>query len=183
MMLDHPDQVARAALLDIVPTKYAYDHTDRALATAYFHWFLFVQPAPLPEMMIEPVAPTLLRAFLGMFGGSNFYAPAAIAEYERCFSDPAMIHAMCEDYRAAAGIDLVHDAEDSERMITCPLLVLWGSRGVVGTLYDPLHVWSKYATDLRGSPIDAGHFLAEEKPDDVLQALDGFLSQPHRSGD
>ena len=90
---------------------------------------------------------------------------------------------MCEDYRAAAGIDLVHDAEDSERMITCPLLVLWGSRGVVGTLYDPLHVWSKYATDLRGSPIDAGHFLAEEKPDDVLQALDGFLSQPHRSGD
>jgi haloacetate dehalogenase len=175
MLLDHPDRVSRAALLDIVPTNYVYDHTDRALATAYFHWFMFIQPAPLPEMMIEPASSTLLHAFLGMLGGSGFYAPEALAEYERCFSDPATIHGMCEDYRAAAGIDLAHDAEDSARMVSCPLLVVWGSRGVVGQLYDPITVWSNYASDVAGHAIDAGHFLAEEKPDEVLQALHDFL--------
>lgn len=175
MVLDHPDAVTRAAFLDIVPTKFVYDHTDRALASAYFHWFMLIQPSPLPEMMIEPVAPTLLRAFLGVFGGSDFYAPEAIAEYERCFDDPAMIHAMCEDYRAGAGIDLVHDEQDAGRMVECPLLVLWGSRGVVGKLYDPLQVWSSYASDLSGHAIDAGHYLAEERPDAVLEALRDFL--------
>jgi haloacetate dehalogenase len=175
MLLDNPDVVTRASLLDIVPTKYVYDHTDRALASFYFHWFLFIQPAPLPELMIEPASSTLLQAFLGMFGGSDFYAPEALAEYERCFGDPATIHAMCEDYRAAAGIDLVHDELDAEQRISCPLLVLWGSRSVVGQLYDPLKVWKNYASDLSGQAIEAGHFLAEERPDDVLLALQAFL--------
>jgi haloacetate dehalogenase len=175
MLLDHPDKVSRAALLDIVPTKYVYEHTDRALATAYFHWFMFIQPAPLPEMMIEPASSTLLEAFLGIYGGSDFYAPEAVAEYQRCFSEPATIHGMCEDYRAAAGIDLAHDEEDSARLVSCPLLVVWGSRGVVGKLYDPIPVWSDYASDVTGHAIDAGHFLAEERPEEVLQALYDFL--------
>lgn len=174
MLLDAPDVVSRAALLDIVPTKYVYDHTDRALATAYFHWFLFIQPAPLPEMMIAPVAAALVRGFLGVVGGADFYDPAALAEYERCF-DAATIHAVCEDYRAAAGIDLTHDAEDENRRIECPLLVLWGSRGVVGQLYDPVEVWNRYASTVSGHAIDAGHFLAEERPEEVLAALSAFL--------
>ncbi|WP_285031318.1 alpha/beta hydrolase [Mycolicibacterium sp. lyk4-40-TYG-92] len=175
MLLDHPESVTRAALLDIVPTKYVYDHADRALATAYFHWFFFIQPAPLPELMMESSAAVLLKAFLGAFGGGDFYAPEAMAEYERCFAAPEAIHAMCEDYRAAASIDLVHDAADEGRMVECPLLILWGTRGVVGQLYRPLEVWRQYAGDVRGDGIDAGHFLAEERPDDTFAALDAFL--------
>jgi len=176
MLLDHPEAVTRAALLDILPTKYVYDHTDRALATAYFHWFFFIQPAPLPELMMESNATLLLKAFLGAFGGTDCYDPAAMAEYERCFATPDAIHAMCEDYRAAASIDLVHDAADAGRKVECPLLILWGTRGVVGQLYCPLEVWQQYASDVRGQGIDAGHFLAEERPDDTLVALAAFLS-------
>jgi haloacetate dehalogenase len=176
MLLDHPEAVTRAALLDILPTKYVYDHTDRALATAYFHWFFFIQPAPLPELMMESNATLLLKAFLGAFGGTDCYDPAAMAEYERCFATPDAIHAMCEDYRAAASIDLVHDAADAGRKVECPLLILWGTRGVVGQLYRPLEVWQQYASDVRGQGIDAGHFLAEERPDDTLVALAAFLS-------
>lgn len=176
MLLDHPEAVTRAALLDILPTKYVYDHTDRALATAYFHWFFFIQPAPLPELMMESNAILLLKAFLGAFGGTDCYDPAAMAEYERCFAAPDAIHAMCEDYRAAASIDLVHDAADAGRKVECPLLILWGTRGVVGQLYRPLEVWQQYASDVRGQGIDAGHFLAEERPDDTLAALAAFLS-------
>lgn len=176
MLLDHPEAVTRAALLDILPTKYVYDHTDRALATAYFHWFFFIQPAPLPELMMESNATLLLKAFLGAFGGTDCYDPAAMAEYERCFAAPDAIHAMCEDYRAAASIDLVHDAADAGRKVECPLLILWGTRGVVGQLYRPLEVWQQYASDVRGQGIDAGHFLAEERPDDTLVALAAFLS-------
>lgn len=176
MLLDHPEAVTRAALLDIVPTKYVYDHADRALATAYFHWFFFIQPAPLPELMMEPTAAVLLKAFLGAFGGGDHYDPAAMAEYERCFATPEAIHAMCEDYRAAASIDLVHDAADEGRKIECPLLILWGTRGVVGQLYEPVEVWRQYASDVRGQGIDAGHFLAEERPDDTFEALDAFLT-------
>ncbi|MUL77517.1 alpha/beta fold hydrolase [Mycolicibacterium sp. CBMA 226] len=175
MLLDHPEAVTRAALLDIVPTKYVYDHADRALATAYFHWFFFIQPAPLPELMIESNAALLLKAFLGAFGGTDCYDPAAMAEYERCFTNPDAIHAMCEDYRAAASIDLVHDTADEGRRIECPLLILWGTRGVVGRLYRPIEVWRQYASDVRGQGIDAGHFLAEERPDDTFAALDAFL--------
>ncbi len=176
MLLDHPEAVTRAALLDILPAKYVYDHTDRALATAYFHWFFFIQPAPLPELMMESNATLLLKAFLGAFGGTDCYDPAAMAEYERCFATPDAIHAMCEDYRAAASIDLVHDAADAGRKVECPLLILWGTRGVVGQLYRPLEVWQQYASDVRGQGIDAGHFLAEERPDDTLVALAAFLS-------
>lgn len=176
LLRDHPASVTRASLLDIVPTKYVYDHADQNLARAYFHWFFLIQQAPLPEMMIEPVAAAFLLGVLGFFGGSDFYDPEAMAEYDRCFKQPETIHAMCEDYRAAASIDLAHDAEDEDAKVECPVQILWGSRGVVGQLYDPLAVWANYAADLRGKAIDAGHFLVEERPDAVLAALDDFLS-------
>lgn len=175
LLRDHPEVVTRASLLDIVPTKYVYDHADQNLARAYFHWFFLIQQAPLPEMMIEPVASAFLLGVLGYFGGSDFYDAEAMADYDRCFKQPETIHAMCEDYRAAAGIDLVHDAEDEGTKVDRPIQILWGSRGVVGQLYDPLAVWGNYASDLRGEAIDAGHFLVEERPDEVLAALRDFL--------
>lgn len=174
MLLDSPAAVTRAALLDIVPTAYVYEHADQELARAYFHWFFLIQQAPLPEMMIQPVAALFLRAVLGAFGGADFYAPSAMAEYERCFT-PETIHAMCEDYRAAASVDLEHDARDAGRLVSAPVLVLWGSKGVVARLYDVPAVWARYAADLRSAAIDAGHFLVEEKPDEVLAELEAFL--------
>ena len=126
--------------------------------------------------MIEPTAIFFLHFMLGSLGsGLDVYAPEALAEYERCFADPAAIHGMCEDYRAAGSIDLVHDAEDRDRLIRCPVLLLWGARGVVGTLYDPIEVWRGYATDVRGQALDAGHYLAEERPLETLAALRAFL--------
>jgi haloacetate dehalogenase len=153
-----------------------YANVDRALASAYFHWFFLPLPEPIPEQMIEPTATAFLHLFLGGLGGGlDMYAPEALAEYERCFQDHAAIHAMCEDYRAAASIDLVHDAADRRHLIACPVLVLWGAQGVVGRLYDPLAVWGTYAADVRGQAIDAGHFLVEERPAETLDALRAFL--------
>lgn len=177
LVRDHPSAVDRVAFLDIVPTDHVYAHTDRALATAYFHWFFLPLPEPVPEQMIEPSAISVLHFLLGsLTGDMAFYAPEAVAEYERCFADPATIHGLCEDYRAAASIDLVHDAADRGILIDCPVLLLWGSRSVVGGLYDPIEVWAGYATDLRGLALDAGHFLAEELPHETSAALRSFLT-------
>jgi haloacetate dehalogenase len=177
LVLDHPEAVERVALLDIIPTDYVYAHVDRALATAYFHWFFLILPEPMPEKMIQPVAVDFLRWSLGAFAGPHIFDPEAMSEYERCFNDPSTIHGLCEDYRAAAGIDLLHHAEDRDRRIPCPVQLLWGARSVVGTLYDPLEVWREYASDVRGAALDAGHFLAEERPEETLGALQGFLGE------
>jgi haloacetate dehalogenase len=173
---DHPAAVERVALLDIVPTDHVYANVDRAVASAYFHWFFLPLPEPIPEQMIEPTATSFLHLFLGNLGSAlDVYAPEALAEYERCFADPATIHGLREDYRAGATIDLVHDAQDRDRLVTMPMLLLWGARGVVGTRYDPLEVWRAYATDVRGHALDAGHFLVEERPHETLAALREFL--------
>jgi haloacetate dehalogenase len=179
LVLDHPAAVGRVTLLDILPTEYVYGHVDRRLATLYYHWFLLIQPEPLPERLLEPNATAFLHAVLGSFGSAgSAYAPEALAEYERCFAGPAAIHAVCEDYRAAASIDLEHDAADSERRIECPLLLLWGEQGVVGALSDPLAVWGRYAADLRGAGLEAGHYLVEQRPAETLAALRDFLGPP-----
>ncbi|WP_408899742.1 alpha/beta fold hydrolase (plasmid) [Nocardioides sp. R1-1] len=176
LLLDHPDRVSAAALIDILPTEYNYTHVTRELATAYWHWFAFIQPEPLPEDLITPDPVTFLRHVLNSFGSTrSIFAPEAMAEYERCFADPAMIHAMCEDYRAAASIDLEHDRESRDKRIECPMLLIWGSRGVVGQQADPLKVWSNYAADVRGEVLDAGHFVAEEQPERTAQVLTQFL--------
>jgi haloacetate dehalogenase len=170
MALDHPDSVTRLAVLDIVPTRHVYATVGKDLATAYYHWFFFIQPYDLPE--------TLIGADPGYYLRKKFdtFAPEALAEYERCF-DPATIHASCEDYRAAASIDLVHDDADRDegRKVACPLLTLWGGRGVMERLYDVQEVWRGYADDVRGKPIDGGHFLAEERPEETTQELAHFL--------
>lgn len=179
MALDHQDAVERLALLDIIPTRHVYGHTDRQLATAYYHWFFLIQKEDLPERLIGNDPTYYLHSALGSFGGGlDTYAPQALAEYERCFNDAATLHAMCEDYRAAASIDLDHDEADAERKIEQPTLVLWGANGVVGNLYEPLKVWRDYASDVRGGPVrDAGHFLVEEQPDEVLAEIRAFLTE------
>ncbi len=178
MALDYPNRVTRLAVLDIVPTRHVYATVGRELATAYYHWFFFIQPYDLPETLIGADPGYYLRKKLGGWGTSlDTFAPEALAEYERCFGDPATIHASCEDYRAAASIDLAHDDADGDegRQVTCPLLALWGDRGAMGRLYDVANVWREYARDVRGGPIDAGHFLAEERPEETARELANFL--------
>ena len=177
LCLDHPDAVLQVAVLDISPTRTMFAKTDQAFATAYYHWFFLIQPFDLPEKMIGADPLYYLRRKLGGWGtGVAHFDPRAMAEYERCFADPATIHASCEDYRAAASIDLEHDAQDAERRVGCPLLVLWGEKGVVQRLFDPVNDWRAVARDVRGHALPCGHYLAEELPDATLAALEHFFT-------
>ena len=178
MALDHPQAVARVAVLDIAPTATMYSRTDMAFATGYYHWFFLIQPAPLPERLIGADPDFYLRFKLGAWsqGRDGFFAPEAVAEYLRCFADPATIVATCEDYRAAATIDLEHDAADAGRRVEAPLLALWGERGLVGRSYDVLASWREKAREVRGHALPAGHYLPEEAPEAVAEALAGFFA-------
>ena len=179
MALDHPGAVARLAVLDILPTRHVLAHVDRAVAQAYYHWFFLTQPEPLPETLIGADPLAFLRLTLGgaLAGGSDVFTPQALAEYERCFQLPGTVHSVCEDYRAAAGIDQVHDEADAGRLLTQPLLALWGTRGLVGRS-DVLDVWRGYAAQVTGASVDAGHFLVEERPDETLALLQDWLRTP-----
>ena len=179
LALDHPQAVSRLCLLDIAPTLDMYGATDMAFARAYYHWFHLIQPAPLPERMIGGCAREYLHAKLGGWGsaGLSHVEPQALADYERCFCTPEAIHTACEDYRAAAGIDLVHDRASREagQRIACDLMVLWGERGVVQRLFDPLALWqAQCAGRVTGKALPCGHFIPEELPEDTAQALLAF---------
>jgi haloacetate dehalogenase len=173
---DHGERVRSLAVLDISPTLKMYESTSMAFARAYYHWFLFIQPEPVPEKMVAAVG------LAGMFGRqgvilgspSDLFAPRALAEYLRCF-DARTIHASCEDYRAAAGIDLEHDRADLARKLAMPVLAIWGSRGVVGRLFDCAADWREVADDVTGLAVDSGHFVAEERPHEVAAALRAHL--------
>ena len=176
MALDHPEAVERLAVFDIAPTATMYARTDKAFATRYFWWFLLIQPSPLPERLIGADPEFFLRHHIeGQNKVPSATEAAAFAEYLRCYRDPATIHAICEDYRAAAGIDLEHDAADAGRRIEMPLLALWGGRGVVGQTYDVLATWRDKARDVRGKALDCGHTLQEELPDEVLREMGVFF--------
>lgn len=179
LCLDHPQSVLRVCLMDIAPTLTTYSLTNRAMATAYFHWFFLIQPAPLPERLIGADPQFWLHGCLSRWsmGDQGTFAPEAVAQYVRCFSDPEAIRASCDDYRAAAGIDLRHDESDAQQRITAALLVLWGAKGFVGTNYDLVSLWREKANDLRGAAIACGHFLPEEAPSEVAQQLRPFLLQ------
>jgi haloacetate dehalogenase len=176
MCLDHPGRVSRAAVIDICPTATMYAATDKAFATAYYHWFFLIQPFDFPERLIGAAPDYFLGRTLGAWSRTeDVFTDAALAEYQRCFRKPETIHATCEDYRAAAGIDLEHDAADAERRVECPLLVLWGAKGIVGRMFDPLAAWREKAVDVRGRAIDCGHFIPEERPEETLGELSTFL--------
>ena len=176
MALDHSERVTKAAVLDIAPTLYMYEHADMALARAYYHWFFLIQPFDLPERLIGADPDFYVDKKIGKWSKTEgCFSAEALAEYKRCFRDPATIHATCEDYRAAAGIDLEHDRADLERKIACPLLVLWGAEGVIERTYDTLAVWRARAGDVRGKALPCGHFLPEEAPEETLAELEAFL--------
>jgi haloacetate dehalogenase len=174
MAVEHPRAVTKAVVLDIVPSPYS--RVTREFATQYFHWFFLIQPAPFPETLLGNNAEYYVRSRLQRAGaGTNAISPEALAEYVRCFKDPATIHATCEDYRAGASIDLEHAAEDGSKKVTCPLLVLWGERGSVGRLEPVMEIWREKAVNVTGRALAAGHFLPEEVPEETLSALLGFL--------
>jgi haloacetate dehalogenase len=191
LAVDQPNRVRKLALIDIAPTFDMYHGNwgrDPApgvdphfqFARSYYHWFHLIQPAPLPERMIGADARSYLHAKLGGWGsaGLKHYEPEALAEYERCFCRAESIHAACEDYRASAGIDLEHDAESREKghKICCETLVLWGERGVVARLFDPLALWqAQCARTVTGSTLPAGHFIPEELPGPTADALHAFF--------
>lgn len=178
LCLDYPGQIERACVMDIAPTLHMFEHTDQAFATGYYHWFFLIQPEGLPEHLIGQDPGYFLREKLRRWSapGAEF-DNAAVAEYVRCFSSSAAIHASCEDYRAAASVDLEHDRDDRSagRRVECPLLVLWGRRGFVHRSYDVLSVWEEYGKQVQGTALDCGHFLPEEAPEAVIDELRRFM--------
>ena len=176
LVRDHPQRVKTLAVMDICPTKTMFERTDRALAKAYFHWFFLIQQAPFPETLIGANPRYFIEYQMGRrHGGLKVFAAEAMAEYLRCFSDPAAIHGSCEDYRAAESIDLEHDAVDAGRKIAQPVLALWGKHGVIEQQFDCLADWRAVASDVRGRALDCGHYLPEERPEEVAAELESFL--------
>jgi len=181
LALDFPDAVERLCVMDIVPTLHHFEHTDMEFALGYYHWFFLAQRYPIPERMI-------LRDVEDWFDlhtarepkDRSFFHPEARADYLEALRKPGTVEAICEDYRAAATIDLVHDraSRAAGQRLACPLLVLWGAKGKIGQWYAPLDVWRGYAAGpITGGPVPSGHYLAEEAPAEVLAALAGFLSR------
>ena len=173
---DHGERVRSLTVIDICPTLKMYDATNMEFARAYYHWFLFIQPAPLPERMIAAVGLEGIfgRMHSAMGSSGSPFAAAALKEYLRCF-DAKTIHASCEDYRASAGIDLVHDRADAGKKLEMPVLAIWGTRGVVGKMFDCLGDWREVAQDVTGVALDSGHFVPEEQAPGVVQAVRDFL--------
>jgi haloacetate dehalogenase len=177
LAMDHPDAVMKVAVLDIAPTLAMYEQTTMQFAAAYWHWFFLIQPAFVPERMIGADAEFYLRKKMGEgSAGMSPFTAEAWAEYLRCFT-PGTIHASCEDYRAAFTIDLDHDRADhaAGRKVRAPLLALWGAHGVVQRCFAPLDEWRRVADDVRGRALPSGHYIPEEVPDLLLEALTEFL--------
>lgn len=176
LALDAPQAVEKLVLIDIAPTATMYARADMEFARRYFWWFFLIQPYPLPERLISADPDFFLETHIaGQVKIAGAVDPRVMAEYRRCYANARMRHAACEDYRAAAGIDLVHDAEDADRRVEAPLLALWGARGTIGALYDVVETWREKATDVRGHAIDCGHSPQEEAPEELLRSIGEFL--------
>lgn len=177
---DHPDVVQRLMLLDIAPTLAMYDNTTDTFARAYWHWFFLIQPSPLPEALIDSDPVRYVHSVIGKrHAGLAAFAPQALAEYVRCAQIPGTGLSICEDYRASATIDLVHDREDvsTGKRIHQPLRVLWAEHGAVGQCFDVLSLWHQRASHVSGTSCPCGHYIAEEAPGLLLaQALDFFIN-------
>lgn len=174
LALDHAKNVTKLALLDIIPTSVAFEKVDKEMATAAFNWFFSIQPDGLPERLIGAESKFYLHWILDQWSGSkDALALEAVAEYQRCF-DAATIRATCEEFRAAATIDLVHDESDRERKVSCPTLVLWSATSMWAR-HDILEIWKARVEDVRGSALTCGHFLPEEDPERTAAELIRFL--------
>jgi haloacetate dehalogenase len=182
LTLDHPDRVERLAVLDILPTADTWERADKKLATAFWPWSLLAQPEPLPERLVSAAPDAVVDDALGGWGSpANAFGSEVRAAYIEALRDPARVHAICEEYRAAATLDHEHDLEDRQagRRIACPVLVLWSGRGPLGTWYaeigGPLALWRAWAINVSGGPLDAGHFFPEEIPEQTADELGGFF--------
>jgi haloacetate dehalogenase len=179
LALDFPDRVEKLAVLDIVPTIEHFERTDMAFALGYYHWFWFAQPHPFPEVLINAAPELWFKAHTTRQSKRTWsFHPEALADYLAAVHTPEMIRGMCEDYRAAASIDLEHDraSRAAGEKVQCPLLVLWGAKGKIFSWYDALAIWRQYcAAEVTGGPIDSGHYLAEEAPEAVLERFRAFF--------
>ncbi len=175
---DHAQAVRRMTLLDIAPTLAMYRQTDEAFARAYWHWFFLIQAKPIPERLIEADPAAYVRDLMRTRHGSlEAFDARALQAYARCLGQPGGAHGLCEDYRAAASIDLEHDAADRARgaRLDMPLQILWGEHGVVQRCFDALHEWREVARDVRGGTLPCGHYIPEEAPRELLDAALPFL--------
>ncbi len=182
MCLDHPDAIARAAILDIIPQHHLLNNVTRAWGTFSWHWFFMIQPYDFPERLMNAEPDFFIEKKLAKTSqGLSFFDPAALAEYKRHFRNPETIHAMCEDYRATHGVDLAMDTKDFEagRKVQCPVLLLWGATGGVGRNSNPGpgEIWQRYAADIRGAKaLPCGHYLSEEAPEETYKELREFFA-------
>ena len=181
MALDAPEAVERLAVMDIVPTIEHFERTDMAFAMGYYHWFWLAQPHDLPERLILRDVEDWFDLHTGREPKDrSFFHPEARADYLAALRQPGTVMAICEDYRAAATIDLEHDrtSRAAGQKVACPLLALWGAKGKMGQWYQPLELWRQYAAGpVNGGTVPSGHYLAEEAPDAVLAALEPFLAR------
>lgn len=173
---DHGKRVHTLTVLDISPTLKMFERTDLAFAKAYYHWFLMLQPPPLPEKMLAGQVPFNILGRVGRDKPDlSAFSKEAIREYVRAFGNPLAIHASCEDYRAAGTIDLEHDRHDREQKLSMPVLALWGKQGVIHSLFDCLADWREVADNVAGRALDCGHFIPEEAPEKALHEIRRFL--------
>ena len=178
LCLDHPKAVEKAVLLDICPTLAMYEQTTMEFARQYWHWFFLIQPAPFPETVLGADPEVFIRKHMSRGPkGEALFHPEAFADYIRCAKIPGTIHAFCEDYRAAASIDLEHDRIDREagNKVTVPLRVYWGRDGTIARCFDAMKIWADYATDFDGCAAPSGHYVPEEAPEWLLEQLKKFF--------
>ncbi|WP_027582417.1 alpha/beta hydrolase [Bradyrhizobium sp. Ai1a-2] len=173
LALDHPRRLSKLALLDILPTYDYWNSLNRLSALRIYHWTFLAQPSPVPEDLIRGDPGYFRRIFDAKFD------PVAVEHYLHSLEDPRRIHAICEDYRAGAYADFEHDEADltAGRKIEVPLYVIWGTKGIASSAGTPIEVWKRWATNVTGSAVDAGHFMCEENPHDTSQALLDFLTR------
>ena len=178
LAMDFPDSVLCLMVLDISPTLTMYDNTTMEFAKGYWHWFFLIQPEPVPETMIGANPEYWLKNHMGRHAGTGIFSPDRWAEYLAGASDPQGIHAMCEDYRAAASIDLDHDRADrtAGKKLSMPLKVLWGEHGLVSKCFKPIEDWKQVATDVRGGSVPSGHYIPEEIPERLLAEVNDFFT-------
>jgi len=178
LAMDFPESVSRLMVLDISPTLSMYENTTMEFAKGYWHWFFLIQPEPVPENMIGANPEYWLKNHMGRHAGTGIFSPESWAEYLAGASNHESMHAMCEDYRAAATIDLIHDREDraAGRKLQMPLKVLWGEHGLVNKCFRPLDDWKEVAIEVTGKAVPSGHYIPEEIPEQLLAEVKGFYN-------